>query len=109
MWFPKILTENDMKPIEERIHLIEAKQEACEAQHLLHNRRHTDLSNQSATQTKLLEKIVGQLESFEPTIKRSANNYTTFDTILRWAGGGTVMLGLISAAAAAIYTIKELL
>ena len=109
MWFPKIMTEADMKPIIDKIAAIEQKQDACDTQHLNHNRRYTDLFNQTSVQTKLLEKIASQIESFEPTIKRSANNYTTFDTILRWAGGGTVILGLISALAAAIYSIKGLL
>ena len=109
MWFPKIITDTDMKPIVEKVHALEQRQDECDAQHLSHNRRHDNVANNQILQTALLQRIAERIDSFEPTIKRSANNYTTFDTILRWAGGGTVMLGLISAMAAAILAIRGLL
>ena len=109
MWFPKILTEDDMNQIKEKVHALEQRQDACDVQHLSHNRRHDYAAKNQLLQTELLKRIAERIDSFEPTIKRSANNYTTFDTILRWAGGGTVILGLISALAAAIYSIKEIL
>lgn len=108
MGFPKFLTRNDMKPIEERLTRIESRQDTCDIKHEGHNRRHDDAANNHAAQTKLLERIVEKLEAYEPTIKRSASNQTAFDAVLRWAGGGTVLLGLISALAAAVVTVKGL-
>ena len=97
-----------MKPIEERLTCIERRQDSCDIKHEGHNRRHDDAANSNAAQTKLLERIVEKLEAYEPTIKRSANNQTAMDTGLRWAGGFTVLFGLVSAFAAAVMTVKEL-
>jgi len=108
MWFPKFITEKTMKPIEDRLERIESRQRECDLKHENHTRRHDDAAKNNAAQTKLLERIVEKLESYEPTIKRSANNQTTFDTLLRWAGGFTVLFGLASAFAAAVMTVKEL-
>ena len=94
MWFPKIMTEDDMNQIKEKVHALEQRQDACDVQHLSHNRRYDDLTKQSTAQTKLLEGIHETIKSYKPTIDRSARTYTTIDTILRWAGGVAVLLGV---------------
>ena len=81
----------------------------CDQQHQNHNRRHDDAAKNHEAQTKVLERIADRLDGFEKTVTRTANNYTTFDTLLRWAGGGTVIIGLIAASIALAATIKGML
>lgn len=97
-----------MKPIEERLEKIENRQDTCDAKHESHTRRHDDAAKNHAAQTKLLERIAERLDGFEKTVTRTANNYTTFDTLLRWAGGGTVAIGFITAAIVLMLQIKGL-
>ena len=108
MWFPKIITEADMKPITERLDKLETRQDTCDVKHENHNRRHNDAANNHAAQTKLLERIAERLDGFEKTVTRTANNYTAFDTLLRWAGGGTVVIGFVTAAVVLVLQVKGL-
>lgn len=108
MGFLKFIIEKTMKPIEDRLERIESRQRECDLKHEGHTRRHDDAAKNHAAQTKLLERIAERLDGFEKTVTRTANNYTTFDTLLRWAGGGTVAIGFITAAIVLILQIKGL-
>lgn len=109
MRFLKLISDYIMTDLTSRVTTLEVKHKECEIQHQNHNRRHDDHAKSNEKQTQILEDIQKLLASFEPTIKRSASNYTTFDTLLRWAGGGTVIIGLLSAMLALGMAIKGIL
>lgn len=109
MRFLETLCKYIMADIDGRVATLEQKHKECELQHENHNRRHDDAAKNNQRQTEILTEIQKLLASFEPTIKRSAGNYTTFDTLLRWAGGGTVIIGLLSAMLALGLAIKGML
>ena len=85
MWFPKILTENDMKPIREKIAAIEQKQDACDTQHLMHNRRHEDITRNQAEQTHILAQIRDTLQTYLPVLDRVKGDQTTRDKLKDYA------------------------
>lgn len=105
MWLGKLICCDVMKDVED----LKRHKDHCDQQHLNHNRRHDDAAKNHEAQTKILERIADRLDGFEKTVTRTANNYTTVDTLLRWAGGGTVVIGLIAASIALAATIKGML
>lgn len=105
MWLGKLICSDVMKDVED----LKRHKAYCDQQHLNHNRRHDDAAKNHEAQTKVLERIADRLDGFDKTVTRTANNYTTVDTLLRWAGGGTVIIGLIAASIALAATIKGML
>ena len=105
MWFPKILTENDMKPIEERMHLIEAKQEACDAQHLNHNRRYEDITRNQTEQTRILTQIRDTLQTYLPVLDRVKGDQTARDKVKEYA----LWVAALSAGGAGVHYWAQLL
>ena len=85
MWFPKILTEADMKPIREKISAIEQKQEACDTQHLTHNRRYEDITRNQTEQTRILTQIRDTLQTYLPVLDRVKRDQTTRDKLKDYA------------------------
>ena len=85
MWFPKILTENDMKPIKERLQVIEQKQDTCDTQHLNHNRRYEDITKNQTEQTRILTQIRDTLQTYLPVLDRVKGDQTARDKAKEYA------------------------
>ena len=105
MWFPKILTENDMKPIEEKIQAIEQKQEACDTQHLLHNRRHEDAIRDRTEQTRILTQIRDTLQAYLPVLDRVKGDQTARDKAKEYA----LWIAALAAGGAGLHYWVQLL
>lgn len=105
MWFSKILTENDMKPIREKIAAIEHKQAACDTQHLNHNRRYEDITKNQAEQTRILAQIRDTLQTYLPVLDRVKGDQTTRDKLKDYA----LWVAALSAGGAGIHYWAQLL
>lgn len=105
MWFPKILTENDMKPIEEKIQAIEQKQEACDLQHITHNRRYEDVTRNQMEQTRILTQIRDTLQTYLPVLDRVKDDQTTRDKLKDYA----LWVAALSAGGAGLHYWAQLL
>jgi len=92
---------------EREIAELKAHRLSCDSQHETHNRRHSDTFDVQAKQAELLGQILKKITDYEPTLKRSSNNYTTVDTILRWAGGSTVIIVFVSGIFGLITLIRD--
>lgn len=69
---------------------------SCESKHREHHqyRRSTDskLEGTNAVLSEILD-ILKEFKEAVPTIRRTKDNYTTIDTIIRWGGGVTILIG----------------
>jgi len=92
---------------EKKIAALENRMGSCDSQHETHNRRHNDTFDVQARQAELLGQILKKITDYEPTLKRSSNNYTTVDTILRWAGGATVIIVFVSGVFGLITLLRD--
>ncbi len=92
---------DEIEEIKRRLSDIE---HVCDSRNEQHGeyRRSTDnkvdglLQYQKSTDETLKE-ILGIIKDHLPTIKRTKDNYTTFDTILRWGASLTVLTGVFYA------------
>jgi len=89
----------DLFKKDERIQDLERRLTACDAKHDGHHeyRRVTDSKIDGMHQT--LKEICDILREFKdavPTIKRTKDNYTTIDTLLRWGAGVVILAGVVS-------------
>ena len=105
LWFPKILTENDMKPIKERLQAIEQKQDNCDTQHLNHNRRYEDITKNQTEQTRILTQIRDTLQTYLPVLDRVKGDQTTRDKLKDYA----LWVAALSAGGAGVHYWVQLL